>query len=155
MTPAFRLEHDPFGRLVLVDAAGARHVGVDPVRAFPITAPREHVTVLDADGRELLTIPDLDALPAELRAVLEAELARRHFLPVIRRVVRISGAVEPVECEAETDRGPVTFRIKGEEDVKRMTGGRVLVTDENGVRYLIPSVDALDPASRRMLDRYV
>ncbi|MGL6095114.1 MAG: DUF1854 domain-containing protein [Fimbriiglobus sp.] len=151
----FRLEHDAFGRLVLVAADGTRHPGVDPVRAFPITAPREHVTIVDPDGKEIVTVPKLDDLPADTRQILEDELARRHFLPVVRRVVRITGVVEPVECEAETDRGTVTFQIQGEENVMRLPGGRVLIADANGVRYLIPDVDALDAPSRRLLERYV
>ena len=151
----FQLEHDAHGRLVLVLPDGSRHVGVDPVRAFPLSEPRAHISILSADGQELVWIPRLDDYSSKIRQVLEAELAQRHFLPLIQRVVRITGQVEPVICEVETDRGEVTFQIKGEEDVKRLTGGRVLVTDSNGVRYLIPNVAALDPTSRRLLERYV
>ena len=40
-TPSWRLQRNPFGRLVLTDEAGDTHVGVVPVRAFPIGAPDE------------------------------------------------------------------------------------------------------------------
>ena len=39
MNNGFQLERDAFGRLVLTDIEGVRHVGVVPVRAFPLTAP--------------------------------------------------------------------------------------------------------------------
>lgn len=151
----FRLEHDAHRRLVFVRADGTRFAGVEPVRAFPLSDPRAQVSILSADGQELAWIPRLDDLPSETRAILEAELAQRHFLPVVHRVTRLTGQVEPTECEVETDRGTVTFQIKGEEDVKRFPGGRVLITDANGVRYLIPNVAQLDATSRRFLERYV
>ncbi len=47
----FALSRDPFGRLVLRDAAGIEHVGVVPVRAFPIGAPDEGLSLVSADGR--------------------------------------------------------------------------------------------------------
>jgi hypothetical protein len=37
----FQLRRHPLGRLVLTDAAGVEHLGVTPVRAFPIAAPDE------------------------------------------------------------------------------------------------------------------
>ena len=151
----FRLEHDPWGRLVLVRPDGSRHVGVDPVRAFPVGDPAGPVALVDGDGRELAWVPRLADLPDALRRTVEDELAQRHFLPVIRRVLAVRGQVEPVECEADTDRGPVRFHIAAEEDVRRMGGGRVVIRGADGVRYLIPDLDALDRASRRLLDRYV
>ena len=91
---AFDLRHDAWGRLVLV-LGGEEHAGVEVWRAFPITAPRRMVSVCSAEGRELLWIEDLDAMPAGVRGVLEEELARRDFVPVLRRVRSISAVVEP------------------------------------------------------------
>lgn len=153
--PMIQLDHDAHGRLVLIQPDGSRHAGVEPVRAFPISDPRGPVSLLDADGRELFTAPRLSDLPDPVRSVIESELAQRHFLPVITEVLSLLGQVEPVECEVDTDRGRVCFRIKAEEDVRRLPGGRVLITDESGVRYLIPNIDTLDPASRRRLVRYL
>ena len=48
------LHHDAWGRLVFTDAAGRQHVGVEPVRAFPLSDPACGVALLDAEGHELL-----------------------------------------------------------------------------------------------------
>src|SRR5687767_14944555 len=89
--PPFRaLRHDAWGRLVLSLASGEEYVGVEVARAFPITYPRRMVSVCSAEGRELLWIDDLDAVPAGVRGVLEEELGRRDFVPVLRRVLRVS-----------------------------------------------------------------
>lgn len=152
--PSFGLRHDGWGRLVLA-LGGEEHVGVDVSRAFPITAPRRMISVCSAEGRELLWIDDLDALPADLRGVLEEELKRREFVPVVRRILSISAVVEPSDWEVETDRGVTRFLLTSEEDVYPLSGGRAMVTDSNGVRYLIDDLAVLDAHSRRLLERYL
>ena len=47
MNTDFDLRRDAFNRLVLTDAQGQEHVSVVAVRAFPIAAPDEGVSVLD------------------------------------------------------------------------------------------------------------
>jgi hypothetical protein len=150
----FGLHHDAWGRLVLT-LGGQEHVGVDVFRAFPITAPRRMVSVCSAEGRELLWIDDLDTLSAGVRAVLEEALTRRDFVPILRRILRISAVVEPSEWEVETDRGLTKFLLNSDEDVYPLTGRRALITDSHGNRYLIEDLAALDGHSRRLLERYL
>ena len=106
LTADFSLKHDEWGRLNYVDAAGMLHEKVTVVRAFPITDPDRMVAIIGAHGHELLFIADLSHLPAAIRHTLEEELARREFLPVIERIVKVSGRIEPCEWQVETDRGP-------------------------------------------------
>ncbi len=147
--------HDPWGKLVLTDALGREHVGVEPVRAFPISNPREGVAVCDAEGREVLWIDALDALPPEQLQLLEHELARRQFLPTIRRIVSVSANGEPSQWHVETDRGSTRFTLQSEEDVRPLANHRAMIFDAHGVRYLIADVRAVDAASRRVLERYL
>jgi len=151
---SFVLRHDAWGRLVLA-LGGEKHVGVEVSRAFPITAPRHMVSVCGAEGRELLWIEDLDALPASVRGLLEEELGRRDFVPVLRRILRISAVVEPSEWEVETDRGVTTFLLSSDEDVYPLKGRRALITDSHGIRYLIDDLASMDANSRRLLERYL
>lgn len=149
------LHADARGRLVLTDAAGRQHVGAEPVRAFPLSAPRRGVSICDARGRELVWIDDLDALPAAVRVQVEERLGRREFVPVIRRVVRVSAAVEPSEWQVETDRGGTRFLLKSEDDVHALDDHTALITDANGIRYLIADTRQLDAHSRRLLERFL
>jgi hypothetical protein len=151
----FGLHHDAWGRLVLTDPAGRQHVGVCPVRAFPISDPRHGIALCDGDGRELLWIDDLDGLPAPLRELLEEDLSRRQLLPVIRRVVKIKRSVGPAEWEVDTDRGRTRFLLATEDDVRSLPGNRALIVDTHGIRYFIADTLALDAASRRLLERYL
>lgn len=150
--PPFQLERDDFGRLVLTDADGQRSVGVEPVRAFPITDPTRNVAIVDAEGRELALVPDLDALPSDLRATIDREFARREFIPVIARIQKVHGESHPTEWEVRTDRGPVKFTVNSDDDIRRMGPNRALIVDTQGVRYLIDDVARLDTASKRILE---
>jgi hypothetical protein len=154
-SPAFRLHRDAFGRLVLTDAAGREHVGVLVARAFPFSAPREGMALLDSAGREVLWVPHLDDLPEEQRRAVEDELGRREFVPVIRRVYKVAPRVEPSEWDVDTDRGRTRFVLNSPDDVRRLDDRRAIVSDAHGVRYLVPDLGTLDAASRRWLERYL
>jgi hypothetical protein len=150
----FGLSLDAWGRLVLIDADGCRHVGVEPVRAFPLSEPRRWISLCDAQGRELLSVESLDDLPPSVRQILEDELAVREFVPTIRRVIRVSGDISPSDWLVETDRGTTQFTLDNEEDVRRLGPHRVLIVDSQKLRYHVPDVRSLDAASRRILERY-
>ena len=151
----FQLARDPWDRLILTEPDGREHVGAVPVRAFPIGYPRGWLVLCDAEGRELRCIEDLDALPGALRALLEEELARREFVPVIWRVRNVSSYLEPAEWEVETDRGPTRFVLRTEDDVRRLGPYRALILDAQGVRYLVPDTRELDAYGRRAVERYL
>jgi len=151
----FELRQDAWGRLVLTDADGRQHTGVELVRAFPLSDPRHGIAVCDAVGNELLWIEDIDELPAPLVRQIEEELAHREFVPVIRRVLSVSAPVEPSEWKVETDRGRTSFVLNNEDDVHRLDEHRALLTDAHGIRYLIPDTRQLDAVSRRLLERYL
>lgn len=151
----FTLSRDEFGRLVYRDDDGTEHVGVVPVRAFPITAPDEGVSLVGADGRELAWVADPAGLPEPLRDLVEAELASREFVPEILRLRAVSGFVTPCTWYVTTDRGDTQFVLRGEEAIRHLTRNTLLIGDRNGVHYLIRDVVALDSASRRILDRFM
>ncbi|EFK97445.1 protein containing Region of unknown function DUF1854, partial [sediment metagenome] len=44
---------------------------------------------------------------------------------------------------------------KGEEDIRRLSGQALLVTDSHGIGYRIPDARALDKRSRRLLERFL
>jgi hypothetical protein len=151
----FGLHTDAWGRLVLTEPGGRQHVGLTPVRAFPISAPEEGLALCDAEGREVWWVETLAELPPPVRHLLEAELGRRQFMPIIRRVLEVSAPVEPSLWTVETDRGRTTLVLNSEDDVHCLEDHRALITDAHGVRYLIPDTRALDSASRRLLERFL
>ncbi|RZL03104.1 MAG: DUF1854 domain-containing protein [Rubrivivax sp.] len=152
---SFTLARDAFGHLVLTDAQGVRHEDVTPVRAFPIAAPDEGVSLVDVHGHELAWIDRLSALPDATRQLLHDELAHREFTPVIERLQAVSTFGTPSTWTVSTDRGPATFVLKSEDDIRRLAGGALLITSSHGVPFAVRDRMALDVASRRLLERFL
>jgi Domain of unknown function (DUF1854) len=151
----FSLERDGWDRLVLTDETGDRYVGVEAVRAFPISDPQHAISICDSRGREIVYLPALDVLPPGIRETLEIELSQREFVPLIRRILNDPPDTEPTEWKVETDRGVTVFQLESENDVHRNEAGQVTLVDAHGIRYLLPDTRQLDAHSRRVLDRFL
>lgn len=151
----FQLSRNALGRLIFTAADGEVHENVVPVRAFPIRAPEQGIALVSQDGHELAWIDRLEDLPAELAALIGDELATREFMPEIRRIKGVSTYATPSTWTVETDRGEVSFVLKGEEDIRRIVGPTLLVADSHGINYLIRDQYDMDRGSKKILDRFL
>lgn len=156
-TPSqFTLQRNAHGRLELVLEGSTQPEEVTPVRAFPIAAPDEGLSLVGSDGHELLWVPRLAQLPAEARALVEEELAVREFVPVIEKIHGVSSFSMPSTWELLTDRGPARLQLKAEEDIRRLQGRtHLLIASADGVQYRVRDVSALDKHSRKLLERFL
>jgi hypothetical protein len=150
----FLLARNAFGRLVLTDAAGREHVGVTPVRSFPVAAPQEGLSLVGPDGHELAWVDRMDALTPAARVLVEEELAVREFMPRIAQLLSVSTFTVPSTWSVRTDRGATKFVLKAEEDIRRLAGGQLLIASADGVQFLADRF-ALDKASRKLLERFL
>jgi hypothetical protein len=155
VNPTWTLHRDTHGRLLLTRADGSVVQGVVPVRAFPLSAPGEGLSLQGPDGREALWIEQLDALPDASRALIDESLATLEFAPQIRQLRAVSTFSTPSTWEVDTDRGPASFVLKGEEDIRRLEDGTLLVTDSFGVGWRMRPPRELDRRSRRLLERFL
>lgn len=151
----WQLARDAFGRLVLTDAQGEKHVGVAPVRAFPISAPGAGLALMSAEGHELAWVESLETLSEQAAALIAEELAGREFMPEIRAIRSVSSFATPSTWQVDTDRGPTVFVLEGEENIRRLPAGMLLIADSHGVQYLVRDPQALDRNSRKLLDRFL
>ena len=152
-TVNFQLHCDNFARLVLTDAEGVRHEGVTPVRAFPIAAPDEGLSLINFEGHEVGWVDRVADLPAAIRDIVEADLRSREFVPEVERIVSVSSFACPSTWQVQTNRAPAELVLKGEEDIRRLSAELLIVNDAHGVQYLIRDLGAMDRASRKLLDR--
>jgi hypothetical protein len=156
MSAAFSLTRNPFGRLVFVGADGTVQEAVVPVRAFALTAPDEGIALLSAEGHELVWIERLADLPPAQRTLIEEELSRREFMPVIEHIFAVDSYATPSTWQIETDRGATQLLLKSEDDIRRLNGpGALLIADGNGIHYLIRDRRQLDPLSQKILKRFL
>jgi hypothetical protein len=155
MSPSFDLNRDAFGRWVLLMPDGTAHVPVTALRAYPVSAPDDGVALMDAEGHELLWVPLLGQLEAPLRDKVKQALNEREFLPEILQLIQVSSFATPSTWTVMTDRGETQFLLKGEEDIRRLTGTVLLINDINGVQFMIRDLAAMDKHSRKLLDRFL
>jgi len=154
--PDFQLERTPFGELVWTGPQGQRVAGVVPVRAFPIQAPQDGISLVDPEGHEVAWFVHLATIPSPARGLIEEELARREFMPVVQRIAAVSGFSTPCTWTVDTDRGRTEFVLRGDEDIRRIGSARaLLIADAHGINYLVPDQLALDAYSKRVLDRFL
>ncbi len=151
----FSLIRNAAGRLALTSSDGKVHDGVFPVRAFPISAPAEGLSLIGENGHELAWVASLEALPTDTRSLIESELARCEFMPEIRSISHVSSFATPSTWQVETDRGDTELILKAEDHIRRLTHTSLLITDGYGVNFLVRDIDQLDNHSRKLLDRFL
>jgi hypothetical protein len=151
----FQLTRNLAGRLVLTLADGAVHEGVLPVRAFPVHAPNNYVALVGTEGKELVWIDHLDNLTEDVRTLILEEIASREVMPTILSIASVSTYSTPSTWDVVTDRGTTKFVLKGEEDIRRLVGTALIITDSHGMRFYLADMAHLDKNSRRILDRFL
>jgi hypothetical protein len=155
MTTTFSLSRNQFGRLTLTTAGGEVYEDVSPVRAFPIQAPEDGISMMCSDGREVAWIDQLSELPNAIKSLVEEELQSSEFMPEIQRILAVTSYATPCTWHVETDRGEANFVLRGEEDIRRIGRTMLLIADTHGIHFLIRDMTTLNKSSRRILDRFL
>ncbi len=153
-TRNLRLARNRLGRLTLATAQGNPEEVV-PVRSFPISAPEDDISLVSLEGHELAWIERLADLPDAQRRLVEEDLSCREFVPEIRAIKSISSFVTPSTWQVDTDRGPFTLVLKGEEDIRRLSQTMLVIADNNGIHFLVRDLTTLDRSSRKLLDCFL
>ncbi len=154
----YQLRQDAFGNLDLVWSDGEIVERVTPVRAFPFSDPDNGFSLVDSESHEVVWLNSINDLNAENRALVDEVLATREFMPVITRIESVSSFNTPSTWQIETAQGKTQLVLKGEEHIRRingMGGNNLLISDNQGIQFLIKDVSQLDKHSRRLLDRFL
>ena len=123
-------------------------------RAFPATAPHLHVQLREHDGKAVGMLKDISELDRESGALAEELLRDRYVVPVISEIQSLRHEIGMWAWRVDTDRGERDFGMKSpRDDLRRLPGGRVRITDVHGNTYEIRDVEALDAGSRALFDR--
>ncbi len=170
---ACRLEGDGSGRL-WGEVGGRHYPELQAFMTYPLSDPAEWISLIavedaDSDGRrsdggqsdrvEIGVLPDLDGLDDASRAAVHIALRLRYFMPRVLQILAVHdedpGQSGAVQWELLTDRGPMRLRMVSLFDgIQQLDTGRLIFSDRDGNRADIPDVSALDPASRKLLERY-
>lgn len=152
---AFTLDRDPWNRLCLITKDGTRYREVTVIPMYPVSSPKEWVSILSREGEELVCLRDLTRLGQTERGLIEQELMYREFVPQILKVYWVSGTQEPCEWDVETNHGRTRFVLTSEEDVRRVSAWTVHFVDANGCRFRVEDIRKLDSRSRSYVEWYI
>lgn len=151
----FKLELDNWEHLQLIDASGTVYRNINVIPLFPLSAPEQGISILTDEFDELLCLADLSELDETYRELIRRELKFREFVPVIERVISVSGKTEPCEWIVDTNHGTTRFVLKAEEDVHRISNESINILDANGMRFRVENLQLLDKRSRSFIEWYV
>jgi ATP-binding cassette subfamily B protein len=148
------LERDGDGGLWALDLSTGEREKVLPRRCFPLSHPDRYVCLVDEHGRDRALLDEPASLDETSRHVLWSALGEHEFLPKVTRIDRVVHEATWSEWHVETDRGARVFVVEQEDHIRRLDDGRHVITDQHGMRYLVPTPENLDSHSRRWLGRY-
>jgi hypothetical protein len=152
---SFSLSKDPFENITLMLADGQTFNHVKVIRAFPISNPDNGFSIIDPDGKELIWFETLDELTEPDQAIVLHALKQIEFIPVIERITGLNSYALPSIWDIETDRGKTRLKLKNEQDIRRVSNEALLITDANGIQYLIKNRQTIDKFSKKVLDRFM
>lgn len=151
----FELQRNAFGKLVLTTLDGQTHEGVMPVRAFPIQSPENGISLMSSDGHEVAWVDALSDVPQPTQGLIREALGGWEFMPEIQAILSVTSFATPCTWQVLTDRGETRFVLRGDEDIRRLAGNTLLVTDSHGIHFLIRDLTTLSRDSRKILDRFM
>lgn len=157
-----RIYRDEFNRLRLKfdkPESNGEPPEVEVVMGFPLTNSDHFVSLVEVkDGKkdkEIGIIEDIRKLDSKSRKILKAELKRAYFMPKIMKINRLKENHGVLKFDVETEKGRREFETRYKEDIRRLSGGRVVIKDADGNRYEIEDYRKLDQRSINLIDSEV
>ncbi len=121
-------------------------------RAFPLEESDRYVGVFAAEDQELGIIEDPQQLDDQSRQALLDELGKIYFHPQVLAFNNLDEEFGVLRGQIETTSGPRQLEIRSyRTNVRMLSGGRAIIEDVDGNRYLIANWRALPQKTREIL----
>ena len=144
----FRSERD----VLCVELDSEVHEEINVRRAFPLDDPGRYIGLSAADSTEFGMVEDVQRLDAASRQVLEDELEKVYFLPIIVAIDNIDEQFGIVEADVETSSGPRHIEIRQiRRNIRLLSNNRALIEDAEGNRYELRERHRLPRLTRDIL----
>ena len=132
------------------------HLRVIVRRLMPLSHPDQYISLAADEDTEIGILVNPSELTSDSRKILNDELDKRYFTPTIEKIYRVKEQFGIHEWEVETERGRVTFLVRGlNQNIKQVPPARLFVTDVRGNRYDIPDYRELDAQSFHQIQRHL
>jgi hypothetical protein len=151
--PAVSLRNHGDGRLKAL--IGERVVAVKLRQCFPWSEPTRHISLRDADDKEIALIEDPGSLDAESRQAFEVAVAEAGFVLEVTRVLEIEEEIEIRQWTVDTKQGKRLFQTHLDDWPRVLPSGGLLIRDVAGDLYKLADPKGLDKKSRALLWAFV
>lgn len=130
---------------------------VQIARAFPLSKPNQYIGLRDAADKDIGMLATLDGLDPDSRKIIDEELTRRYFLPIIQHVYSVKEEFGITTWDVETDKGRCGFFVQNlrESFWEMVPRQRAIITDKDGLRYEFPDLTRLDTKTLNVLSRVI
>ncbi|HLK56437.1 MAG TPA: DUF1854 domain-containing protein [Chthonomonadaceae bacterium] len=129
-------------------------IKIQVARSFPLSDPDHYLGILDGAGKDVGLLIDPSLLDPESRKVVDEELEKRYFVPIVERVLSVKEEYGTVYWKVETDRGEKEIIVRNMRDnLQELSAARVIVTDVDGNRFEFPDIMKLDGKSQGLIMR--
>ena len=137
-----------------VNVGDQAYSDIEIFRAFPLSDSSHYWGLIDSTGADIGVIARPEELDENSRAVAQAALHRRYFVPIVSRVVEVTEDFGSIFWTVESDRGDHKYHVRGMKDnMVELTTNRIMITDVDGNRFEIPDVSKLDRKSMEIVMR--
>ena len=125
-------------------------------RMFPFNIPFKYISVLNTDSEEIGIISSLTDFGSETEALLKKELERKYYVCELVSLISVKDRFGFSYWKAIGTDGEISFTIKDVHSSVRLDGlGNIMISDIDGNRYTLPSVDRLDSKSKKLIELYL
>ena len=146
-----RFSRSERGSLILA-LNGEEYTDLKIRRAFPFEQANSFIGIFDSNGDELGLLEDPHTLDDDSRQALFDELNKIYFHPKILTFNSLDEEFGALRGEIETTSGTRQLEIRNyRTNVRMLSGGRAIVEDVDGNRYLIEDWRALPQQTREIL----
>ena len=146
-----RFSRSERGSLILT-LDGEEHTDLKIRRAFPLEESDRYIGVFAAEDQELGIIEDPQQLDDQSRQALLDELNKIYFQPQVLTFDSLDEEFGVLRGQITTTSGPRQLEIRSyRTNVRMLSGGRAVVEDVDGNRYLIANWRALPQKTREIL----
>lgn len=139
-------------RMTLIEVRSWIKVSV--ARAFPLSNPNYYLGFLDGDGKDIGLLYDPGLLDVESRKIVEEELEKRYFVPIIEKIIKVKEEFGTVYWTVETDRGEKEIIARSLKDnIQELSSSRVIITDVDGNRFEFADLSKMDSKTQSIILR--
>jgi len=140
-----------------MDWKGVHYERVFATCLFPLTKPKELISVLDGDKKELCLIRQLSDFHEEQQQVLSAFLANHYNRPKIVQIKQIKVKTNHYILVAVTNQGKQEIVVESSRmGIFKVIGNETIyLADISGNNYCIDSYSSLDKKSKYLIHPYL